>query len=491
MWKVLIVEDEVFVRASIREIINWSEMGYELIGEAGTGREALDIIRAQQPHVVLTDIRMPEMDGLELVRVSRKEGHASKFIMLTSMGEFDDVRLAMEYGASHYILKLSMTVEHLRDTLQKMATELTESAAAGQSAAKPSWSYEQWWQESGQPGQLGGEDRIYSGISQTPGPYVYVCTVYAAPPESQWLSALQENLERQTSAVHLFRQQGFVFLYIWVHDVPDDDEEAVKRELAEHLKSIGIYTCTERIVPAELMKKSREGLQHLHDHWYGAEGTLAMGREEPEPDIAWELEKSFLTAFEAGDKQVCLNKLEQIWQEIAQMRLSIPHVVRIMERLETQCRRITRKTDAPTLYDQSLTGHEQTKQAMISFVRGQMTHHMPWQEYDHPEVMKIIRYIHQHYEENISVKAMAEKVNMDVNYVSGLFKRKTGLNLISYLHEVRISQARQLLIKTDMPIHQIGEKVGYVHDNYFNKIFKRVTNLTPNEYRRQHHPEIR
>lgn len=130
MWKVLLVEDEVFVRESVREIIAWEELGFTVSGEAGNGAEALEMIREDTPDLVISDIVMPEMDGVELLRRTREEGYGSRFVMLTCMNDFENVRQAMEYGASNYILKLSMSVNSLRDTLRKISGELEKNRKA-------------------------------------------------------------------------------------------------------------------------------------------------------------------------------------------------------------------------------------------------------------------------------------------------------------------------------------------------------------------------
>ncbi|MBW7473950.1 response regulator [Paenibacillus oenotherae] len=246
MWKVLLVEDETFVRESVKEIIQWEDMGFTLTGEASNGEEALEMIRKQQPDLVLCDIVMPKMDGLELLKETRRAGIASKFVMLTCMGDFESMRKAMEFGASNYILKLSMSVKDLRETLAKISAELSSSTS------KP-----------------------------------------AA------MSAAEETAERIT----------------------------------------------------------------------------------------------------------------------------------------------------------------------------------------HPEVKKIILYIDEHYDEEITLASLSRHVMMGENYVSALFKKKTGETLIHYLHRIRIEKAIELLLTSDLPVNQIGQNVGFMNDNYFIKIFKRITGTTPSQYR--------
>ncbi|MDF2959300.1 MAG: response regulator [Paenibacillus sp.] len=248
MWKVIIVEDEFFVRESVKELIRWGELGFELVAEAGNGEEALEMIKNEPPDLVITDIMMPRMDGVELLKETRKAGIDSKFVMLTCMGDFEYMRQAMEYGASNYILKLSMSVNDLRETLGKINKEL-------------------------------------------------------------------------------------------------------------------------------MLSKKLPDKYHMH-------------------------------AAAVPDKKI-----------------------------------------------------------------------------PHPELNKIVKYIEQNYDKDISVKSLAKYVMMGENYVSALFKKKMGKTLIQYLHEVRVKQAIHYLTETDLTIHEIGLKTGFVNDNYFIKIFKRFTGTTPSQYR--------
>ncbi|MDO3411185.1 response regulator [Saccharibacillus sp. CPCC 101409] len=305
MWTVLLVEDEVFVRESVREIISWEELGFRVIGESGNGEEALELIRRDRPDLVLSDIVMPGLDGLELLKTARAEGVRSKFVMLTCMGEFEYVRQAMEYGASNYILKLSMSVNSLRDTLRKVGAELSAERAAESGEARGNGA------AAGPEGRAAGS----ADISQAPEPAA--CGSGAPDASSRGLSGAAAALE------------------------------------------------------------------------------APVGPREPED--AFRLQRE---------------------DEIA-----------------------------------------------------------------HPEVRRIVEYIHANYETDITVKSMSRYVMMGENYVSALFKKKTGRTLIHYLHGVRIARASDYLRQTALPVHEIGQRVGFANDNYFIKIFKRLTGLTPSQYR--------
>ncbi len=126
MWTILLVEDEVFVRRKLKETMDWNGMGFMVAGEAGNGVEAMEQIRRLRPDVVISDIVMPMMNGVELLKQARQEGFACRFVMLTVMSDFPYVQQALEYGASSYMLKLYMDPASLAETMDKVAKELVQ-----------------------------------------------------------------------------------------------------------------------------------------------------------------------------------------------------------------------------------------------------------------------------------------------------------------------------------------------------------------------------
>jgi len=345
MYKVLLVEDEVFVRESVKEIIDWEKWGFTVVGEVGTGTEAFEFIQRENPHLVITDIIMPGMDGIELLKRTREAGFATKFVMLTCMNELHYAIQAMEYGAASYILKLSMSVEDLRKTLSKISKELREQ------------------------------------------------------------------------------------------------EQERKRQALEQIPASDDY-------------------------------------------LSWEEEKEFYQAFEHRNVERCRELIDGIWRKFRADRPPLPLVRHVTERLAETCHRIAeqpfhvREIEGMDSVDELhayLADKIQCLARRMAEEAGELT--------SHPEINKIIAYIHQHYDQDITVKMMARYVVMSENYVSALFRKKTGKNLIGYLHEVRINKAKEYIENTDLPISEIGRLVGFVNDNYFIRIFKRHTKLTPSQYR--------
>jgi YesN/AraC family two-component response regulator len=126
MWRTLIVDDEQHARASVIKLLAKSKLPFEIVGTAGDGQAGMEAVRELQPDVVITDIDMPVMDGVNLLKSAREEGYEARFVMLTCMNEFEYARKSLEFGASGYLLKLSMDVEELKQALGKVSRELEQ-----------------------------------------------------------------------------------------------------------------------------------------------------------------------------------------------------------------------------------------------------------------------------------------------------------------------------------------------------------------------------
>lgn len=130
MVKVLIVDDEAVVRIGLKSMIDWKTNGFDLVGEAPNGEKALELIESQQPDIVLTDIKMPAMDGLELISYPFAPELRPQFIVLSSYDDFQFVKGALKAGAKDYLLKLEMTPDKLLEVLRATSQSLETSREA-------------------------------------------------------------------------------------------------------------------------------------------------------------------------------------------------------------------------------------------------------------------------------------------------------------------------------------------------------------------------
>lgn len=127
--KVLIVDDEILVRQGIKYVLDWEQEGFQIVGEAANGREALNSLQTLQPHIIITDIVMPVMDGEELTRLVKRDYPATEVIVLSSFSEFHYVRSTFQHGVADYILKPKLEAGALLQVLKRPGNASRNSAA--------------------------------------------------------------------------------------------------------------------------------------------------------------------------------------------------------------------------------------------------------------------------------------------------------------------------------------------------------------------------
>ncbi|QMV42532.1 response regulator [Cohnella cholangitidis] len=133
MVKVVIVDDEMIVRHAVKTLIRWDESRFEYVGAAANGASALELVRETGADIVITDIKMPEMDGLELIKRLTAEGFDGEVLVLSNYNDFELVREALKCGAHDYMLKLTLKTESFMQTLEDMAGKLDGETRAGAS----------------------------------------------------------------------------------------------------------------------------------------------------------------------------------------------------------------------------------------------------------------------------------------------------------------------------------------------------------------------
>lgn len=128
MYTILIIDDEPIVKIALRSILPWEEHGFSICGTASNGLEAMPLIQKHQPDVIITDLKMPEMDGLELIRTLKEKGYPGAILVLSNYEDFDSVRSALLLGAADYLLKIKIQPDNLLACLNKTTEKLQKKA---------------------------------------------------------------------------------------------------------------------------------------------------------------------------------------------------------------------------------------------------------------------------------------------------------------------------------------------------------------------------
>ncbi|GIN71453.1 hypothetical protein J14TS2_19280 [Bacillus sp. J14TS2] len=474
MWTVLLVEDEVFVRESIRELIEWERFGFTVVGEAGDGQEALKIIRELEPDLVISDIRMPILDGIELLKTAKESGFDGVFLMLSCLNEFEYVRQAMEYGASNYILKLSMSVQSLREALEKLKIELL--TRKGKGIKEIEQYYQNLWNVIHESTIVQGEYSLPSSLVKDYQLIIFSVLNGSTPFRKVDFYQSNHAPNKKEAIVHLFQTQGQTSVFYWSKREKVSDQSFIS--------DISYPFVSERVGKDEKIKDTwKRALRKLDAIWYEVEDLPVYEGDTNQRLL--KIKRDFVNLFEQMNKANCSEIIKKMWQLIERERYPMGIVKDYILELNRDLSQIAKRDiekEASIIY---CPFYHELKEMMTSrfILLFKLRFDTVGLSSDHHEINKVMDYVQQHYAEPLEVKKLAKHVALDSNYLSSLFKKKTGNSIIHYIHDVRIKHAKYALTHSRLPVSKIAEQVGFLNDNYFIKIFKRYTGQTPKHFR--------
>ncbi|MDF2921228.1 MAG: two-component system response regulator [Paenibacillaceae bacterium] len=495
MWKVLLVEDEPFVRKKLRKLINWEEAGFSVCGEAGNGREALEQMKILAPDLVIADIAMPIMNGLDLLRSAREAGMESKFIMLTCMNEFEYARKALEYGASGYILKLSMGIPELQEALAKVGREMSSNMEQKELVLQKTLDryYRELWE------YIHGQEQASAPVlpeRMSPFKHMLLVTVFTGRSSLSAEELIRQGIVSGEKRLWTgsYTREGLTTFFFWFTGAA-----APAGEQMGALPARGLYSSP--FAPGRLAGRWGEQLKQMAQVWYREEaGLLECRARNASPGStsqqeraaftpSWSEEREIIAAFELHNADRVKELLTAYWHSMAVQEAWFGTVRETAARLDRMFASLAGRGEAVS----RLLDPEQTAShaALLSLLLERMEQLLAIRTRsdrkltDHGEINRIIEYCHQHYGSPITLKAMSRMVAMEEHYLSRLFKQKTGEPLISYVQRLRLEKARELLAESRHTAAEIGRMTGFPSENYFTRSFRKRYGQAPGQYRRE------
>jgi two-component system response regulator YesN len=529
VYKILIVDDEPIVREGIRERIQWAKHGYECIGACENGREALEVMAQERPDVVLTDICMPYMDGLELSRQIVEKYPKTRIIILTGFDDFDYAQQAVKLQVTDFILK-PITSAELRELLDKIKLEMDEESGRNEHLLRMK-------QELKNSMALLSE-RFLERLASSPmrradiaaklayfniplnGPLYIAMTAEMDEPSlygetadvELYAFALYNIVQEiagsaQESAVFRFKEHKVMAvlsgsnaeeLHAQAYKLAEDIRNSVK-EYMKFTVTVGIGTVRSDV--AEIRHSCRASEAAL-------EYRLLMGPDQvvnitdlevrggkPLQD-GFEAEAALVSAIRAGTASEVDHCIQRLIQEIgsASMPIELCHVriLRVMLAvLQTLMEMGSNDHDLfgmekrllSDLY--SFRSLEQIE-VWLKGVCGEALQGVAQTRKDltRSQMMEAVDYIHSHYSDpDLSVKTVSSRIFMSTSYFSALFKAHTGRTFVEYVTDIRMDKAKELLKHSGMKTYEIAASTGYQDPQYFSVLFKKHTGDTPTEYR--------
>lgn len=534
--KVFLVEDEMVIRRGIKNSIDWEKEGYIFCGEASDGELAYPMIIKEKPDILITDIRMPFMDGLELCKLVKKELPNIKILILSGYDEFDYAKEAIRLGVTEYLLKpissgklleaLNGVSESIRrekedkDLVRKYMEEMRENTEHEK----------QKFFEQMIAGNLSMADALETGkkyeMNLSAGMYNLLLFRFTLGEENrksgELLGEAEYAIEKLTERLeYVFEFQRGVedWAFLLMADNEEQMSERVK-ELSKDLEEImknystiayfgGIGQPVARL--RELEESFREAERAL-----AARFTMELNRIISVEDIRMAqnvdtLDDIEITSF--GEIEKTRTMLEKFLNNGAEDEIDEFVDVYINELPEENLKSVLMRQyiimDAYIVmmsFCEKIEGIEGEMQAQSEELKNSMKTSQTLEEiknYIRMLLKKIIgvrdtisgrRYsdiieiakdqIRKTYmSDEISLNTIAAEVGMSPSYFSSIFSKEMGKTFVEYLTEIRMDRAKELLMCSSMKTSEIGYEVGYKDPHYFSYIFKKTQNCTPKEFR--------
>lgn len=533
--KLLLIEDEPILRQGIIRIIERMGLPIEEIGEAENGLEGLRRLAELRPDIVVTDIRMPEMNGLDFIREAKELDEKLQFILVSGYEEFEFAKRGIQYGVADYLLK-PVDPEELRGCLIRIMAKI-EQDRRHSSLGDELQLLQQRSEESSRQRlltkliQQGGEstafeqDEKLASMNAFCREFVVVLFEVAMPAlpyrsflkgdeallryaVSNVISQLLDSKEREgTLFLHSIYDKELVYV---LGDGKSIDLTVLKRELEEAMTGISGYLKLEATIGFGMQVRN---IRQIHQSYQQAKQALrdriihgrnkvygmtpaAGGKGNGSSVLAEEDERLVFRLLNDGNAAALTKWLDSRLETLVQYEESS------FNQLESFCidfhllyrKYLLLQTSIPEwiigeIDDMQSWLHGVEYWTEIGVKLAAMTNNLiehlnRMRHSTNPDLMDEIKlYIDSSLHEPLSLQTIADRFYIHPNYFSRRFKERFKSNFVSYMTEERIRKAEQLLKKTELQIQEIAVLVGFPDAAYFSNVFRKTTGMTPIQYR--------
>lgn len=536
MYNVLLVEDEDMVRRAIAGIIKWEEIGFTLAGQARNGEEAIEIIEKQPIHLVLTDICMPFMDGLDLAAYIHENKPETKVVIISGYDEFDYAKRAVTYNVSKYILK-PLTSEELTEELINIRKILDDNRISDQYIKKLEMDYRasrelmkerfltQLLEETLSEDDIQEElkdleinigedhhavallritnvDEVKTVFGHTYGRLITFATMN-----------IMEEILRELHMPFTLHQQGrYTFSLIFSKDTYESKDSFYRKievSLEEVIKKLhtfmnancatGVGTLKEKLV---LLNTSfEEAVQALEYSQFIMDQSVVFYSDIHHPSQrdtkrADYYNKHIFHALVNGDElgiESAINNYLQHIQEhhhnLFDMRTRIIGLtVTLTQDIEGYLNEDyslmkSISTFISTLNDyKNIESMGEALRSLFHHIMKEVKHQRSNEKQHLTE--RICQMIEKSYhDDNLNLSTVSDQLFLSSSYLGKLFKQEMGENFKNYLTRIRMEYAKEMLLNTELKTYEIARKVGYKDPHYFSYSFKKYTGVTTKSYR--------
>ncbi|WP_158589088.1 response regulator transcription factor [Alginatibacterium sediminis] len=536
MLRILIVDDELLARSGLKVFIDWNHYGYEIVAEAENGQQALEIALRIEPDIIISDIQMPIMNGIELVEKSQAAGLASKFVMLSAFDDFDLVKGALKAGADDYVLKLQMEAQDLLETLDSLKQQIQKEQDNQTSKAATLVVHEQDRDAIRQVllrdlfnGKILDAKTISKKLQQ------YGLTLYS---DAVVLLAfrLRDNYDAESTLEYTF-------------------SELIKRSLKQ-LEASQLVTCDNGYfigVCSFDRFQSEQSIQYDLSKLCHAVSVASINTLNFEPRIGLSSTHNCFTHFrqlylesmfavshcgansnsqlmhfvdvQSSGTQARVEELEGFVSDVANA-LANKDWLMLADSLDGLVVSLQRSSNIPV---ELVLGNRYVLNYLVHdfFVSQQQEDDPLWAEIQeswindgrindlkqfiswirllrsllaryfeqggdsHSVIFRAKHYVNEHIDEPISLLQISQYLGLSSSYFSRLFSEVNEQCFVDYVRAQKMKHARDLIRGSNKKMYEIAQELGYENVHYFSRVFKKTVGVSAMEYRHGKHTELR
>lgn len=539
MIKVLIVDDDSVARVNIKVMIDWEENGFEICGEAANGEEAIISIATTCPEIIITDVNMPIMGGIALIKHLNQYYPKIIAIALSSYRDFDYVRASMRGGAVDYVLKHTLDAQVLlavlktaKEKLIAENSELTKKRLLEAQAHESRTVLRQKFIYQLVQGIINERSEIEKKIEELEldiekrnlaillfelDDYNAIIEQFTPKEINRLISSIEnicnEILKESVKASVSHIQDG-KFIIIFSFDnirsnmyINNTIITAINRIKSSIKRCLNITACFS-------YSKVFASITDIRKHFKKAEnmlqGRFFKGKDKIVDDLIliknnefFNLElaevKAIIGALKAQSYDKTEIYLNNIFNKFTNNNISYNSIQMVCAELINIVNRVAREIgiDIRLIYNDKEIPYLSIKKfetliemrnwifslykRLMSLI-GETKYNPKYSEY----TRKAIYYIQKNYKENVSLYEAAEHIGVNSSYLSRIFKEDCGIGFVEYLNNTRVSYAKQIIEIGEIKLKDVAKKVGFNNYTYFSKVFKDVLELTPVEYEKRY-----
>lgn len=522
MWKVLLADDEHLIVKGLAKLIDWAALEIQIVGEATDGLTAERLILEQRPDLVISDIRMPGLTGLELMSRHKGGAQAPKFIFVSGYEEFEYVKQALSGGAVDYLLK-PVSASELEKTVRKALGLMADSSAAVL-FRQASVHLQDFFHQLTANREFAGTDLHQSFATLLGGKdspvFMGLCFGFdqessrqldQLPYERQLLQSfvvlntVRDDLERSGYGCFLRKDERcncMMGIFSPGEDIDSILHQAIDRTAAKtgYRLRVGVGRLCQSA--EELMATYEDSLRAFDLYYFEQEELLRWNGTPHCPTFTnEEFDHAVTQVFRsiAARADSVEAEVDRVLDIIADLHYNNPTAA--YNRVMVFTGDLSQQLYTNHLLTGSFGDRQNALQHLLERCRtyGELRHRL--QDYYRellPDVYHIaskkntesisraLQYIQEHYQGELSLKTLAGIAHVSPHYFSAYFKSETGQNYKAYLTQVRMEQALHLVLNTDLKTYEIAEKVGYNNVRRFVDAFRGLYQMSPMDYRKIH-----